>query len=305
MAGRHWPHGGGGRLILVHDAAALRRCLTLHRLLNELEDDPVGGLLAIPLGDTLKRAEPGAGLRVASTEDRTGLWCAQTPQMFRYAILHHALRKAVGKTITDEAQAIEALGVKPRLVLGSAANIKLTYPEDLALAEAILARVIHDERRHATRRQWFRRHARRRATSGTRGHGAIRPRSPGHSNADVLIHAICDAILGARCAGDLGRHFPDTDAAYRDADSRVLLKSVWQRAVAAGYALGNVDVTVIAEAPRLAPYVAQMVTNIAADLGAATAQVNVKATTSEGLGFIGRGEGIAALATVLLVRRDP
>jgi 2-C-methyl-D-erythritol 2,4-cyclodiphosphate synthase len=127
----------------------------------------------------------------------------------------------------------------------------------------------------------------------------------GHSDADVLLHAICDAVLGAIGEGDLGRHFPDTDSAYKDADSRVLLKSVWQRAVAAGYALGNVDVTVIAEAPRLAPYVAQMVSNIAADLGAATAQVNVKATTSEGLGFIGRGEGIAALATVLLVRRDP
>jgi len=126
----------------------------------------------------------------------------------------------------------------------------------------------------------------------------------GHSDADVLLHAICDAVLGAIAEGDLGRHFPDTDAAYKDADSRVLLKSVWQRAVAAGYALGNVDVTVIAEAPRLAPYVGQMVSNIAADLGAATAQVNVKATTSEGLGFIGRGEGIAAFATVLLVRRD-
>ena len=127
----------------------------------------------------------------------------------------------------------------------------------------------------------------------------------GHSDADVLLHAICDAVLGAIAEGDLGRHFPDTDAAYKDADSRVLLKSVWQRAVAAGYELGNVDVTVIAEAPRLAPYVGQMVSNIAADLGAATAQVNVKATTSEGLGFIGRGEGIAALATVLLVSRDP
>ena len=126
----------------------------------------------------------------------------------------------------------------------------------------------------------------------------------GHSDADVLLHAICDAVLGAIGEGDLGRHFPDTDAAYKDADSRVLLKSVWQRAVAAGFALGNVDVTVIAEAPRLAPYIAQMAANIAADLGAATAQVNVKATTSEGLGFIGRGEGIAALATVLLVRQD-
>ena len=127
--------------ILVHDAA--RPCVdvaTMHRLLNELEGDAVGGLLAIPLADTLKRAEAGAGLRVASTEDRNGLWCAQTPQMFRYAILQHALREAVGKSFTDEAQAVEALGVKPRLVLGSTANIKLTYAEDLELAEAILAR---------------------------------------------------------------------------------------------------------------------------------------------------------------------
>jgi 2-C-methyl-D-erythritol 4-phosphate cytidylyltransferase len=123
--------------ILVHDAA--RPCVdvaTLHRLLNELEDEPVGGLLAIPL------AETGAGLRVASTEDRTGMWCAQTPQMFRYAILKDALRKADGKNVTDEAQAVEALGVKPRLVLGSATNIKVTYAEDLELAEAILARRI-------------------------------------------------------------------------------------------------------------------------------------------------------------------
>ncbi len=125
----------------MHDAA--RPCVdvaTLHRLLNELEDEPVGGLLAIPLADTLKRAESGAGLRVASTEDRAGLWCAQTPQMFRYAILQHAFKQAYGKTLTDEAQAVEALGVKPRLVLGSPANIKVTYPEDLELAEAILAR---------------------------------------------------------------------------------------------------------------------------------------------------------------------
>jgi 2-C-methyl-D-erythritol 4-phosphate cytidylyltransferase len=127
--------------VLVHDAA--RPCVdvaTLHRLLNELEDEPVGGLLAVPLADTLKRAESGAGLRVAATEDRAGMWCAQTPQMFRYAILQHAFRQAYGKTITDEAQAVEALGVKPRLVLGSPANIKVTYPEDLELAEAILAR---------------------------------------------------------------------------------------------------------------------------------------------------------------------
>jgi len=125
----------------------------------------------------------------------------------------------------------------------------------------------------------------------------------GHSDADVVLHAICDAILGAIGAGDIGRHFPDTDAAYKDADSRVLLREVWRRAVAGGFALGNVDVTIIAQAPKVAPYVAQMAANIAADLDATISQVNVKATTTEALGFTGRGEGIAALATALLFTR--
>jgi len=102
--------------------------------------------------------------------------------------------------------------------------------------------------------------------------------------------------------GDIGRHFPDSDPTYKDADSRALLRSVWQRALDAGYALGNVDATVMAQAPKLAPYIAEMVANIAADLGATAQQVNVKATTTERLGFTGRGEGMAALATVLLVR---
>jgi 2-C-methyl-D-erythritol 4-phosphate cytidylyltransferase len=134
----------GGRVkaedwVLVHDA--VRPCVdvtTLNRLLHELESEPVGGLLAIPLADTLKRAESGAGLRAVSTEARDGLWCAQTPQMFRYAILQHAFRQADLAKVTDEAQAVEALGVKPRLVQGSPANIKVTYAEDIALAEAIL-----------------------------------------------------------------------------------------------------------------------------------------------------------------------
>jgi 2-C-methyl-D-erythritol 4-phosphate cytidylyltransferase len=125
--------------VLVHDAA--RPCVdvtTLNRLLHELEHEPVGGLLAVPLADTLKRAEAGAGLRAMSTESRDGLWCAQTPQMFRFAILEHAFRNADTSKITDEAQAVEALGVRPRLVQGSPLNIKVTYPEDVALAEAIL-----------------------------------------------------------------------------------------------------------------------------------------------------------------------
>jgi 2-C-methyl-D-erythritol 2,4-cyclodiphosphate synthase len=123
----------------------------------------------------------------------------------------------------------------------------------------------------------------------------------GHSDADVLLHAICDAILGAMGAGDIGAHFPDRDPAYKDADSRALLRTVWSRAREAGYRLGNVDATLIAEAPKVAPYAAQMVANIAADLGARADQINVKATTTERLGFAGRGEGIAAMATVLLL----
>jgi 2-C-methyl-D-erythritol 2,4-cyclodiphosphate synthase len=122
----------------------------------------------------------------------------------------------------------------------------------------------------------------------------------GHSDADVLLHAIADAILGALALGDLGAHFPDTDARWRDADSRDLLRHVMALAGGQGYRIGNVDATVIAQAPRLAPHVAAMRANIAADLGCEIGQVSVKATTTERLGFTGRGEGIAALATVLL-----
>jgi len=126
----------------------------------------------------------------------------------------------------------------------------------------------------------------------------------GHSDADVLLHALCDAILGALALGDIGRHFPDTDARWQGADSRALLRQVGRLAADAGYAVGNVDVTVIAQAPKVAPHVAAMREHIAADLGCAPGCVSVKATTTEGLGFAGRGEGIAALATALLVARD-
>jgi len=122
----------------------------------------------------------------------------------------------------------------------------------------------------------------------------------GHSDADVLIHAIIDAILGALASGDIGTHFPDSDSRWKDADSRVLLRHVAGMAGAQGFVVENLDTTVIAQAPKLAPHVAQMRANIAADLACGVAQVSVKATTTERLGFAGRGEGIAALATVLL-----
>jgi 2-C-methyl-D-erythritol 2,4-cyclodiphosphate synthase len=122
----------------------------------------------------------------------------------------------------------------------------------------------------------------------------------GHSDADALVHAIIDALLGAAALGDIGRHFPDTDPRYRGADSRVLLRATLALLVQAGWQVGNVDATIIAQQPKMAPYLAQMVANLAADLKVAVDCVNVKAKTSEKLGFVGRGEGIATEAIVLI-----
>ena len=127
----------------------------------------------------------------------------------------------------------------------------------------------------------------------------------GHSDADVLLHAISDAVLGALALGDIGKHFPDTDPAYKDADSMKLLARVWKLAKERGYRLGNVDATIIAQAPKMAPHIPQMVRNVAGVLEAEEGQVNIKATTTERLGFAGRGEGIAAQAVVLLVKETP
>jgi 2-C-methyl-D-erythritol 2,4-cyclodiphosphate synthase len=122
----------------------------------------------------------------------------------------------------------------------------------------------------------------------------------GHSDADVLLHAICDALLGAAALGDIGRHFPDSDPRYKDADSRTLLREVAKRVREKGHAIANIDATIVAQAPRMAPHVPAMVANIAADCGMRPGDVNVKATTTEHLGFAGRGEGIAAQAICLL-----
>ena len=122
----------------------------------------------------------------------------------------------------------------------------------------------------------------------------------GHSDADVLLHAICDALLGAAALGDIGRHYPDTDPKFSEIDSRTLLRDVAAQVKGQGHKIINVDATIVAEAPRMAPHVARMIGNIAADLGVAPAAINIKATTTEQLGFIGRGEGIAAMAVALI-----
>lgn len=284
---------------LVHDAA--RPCLTateLTALLAALDRGAAGAVLAAPLVDTIKRETAAAGVE---TVDRRGLWRALTPQVFAYAALRAALESAEsgGVTATDESQAMERTGVSPRLVAGSPFNIKVTSPEDLPAAARILGGATETAMRIG---QGFDVHIFGPGKHVVLG-GVSIPYTQGvvaHSDGDVVIHALCDALLGALGLGDIGRHFPDTDPQYRGADSRVFLREVAAKVGGAGLRLVNADITVLAEAPRIAKYVAVMAQNLSADLGVPAERINIKATTTERLGFIGRGEGLAASAAVLL-----
>jgi 2-C-methyl-D-erythritol 4-phosphate cytidylyltransferase / 2-C-methyl-D-erythritol 2,4-cyclodiphosphate synthase len=287
--------------VLVHDAA--RPCLDpadLERLLAELADHDLGGLLATPLADTLKQsAEPG---HVGGTIDRAGLWRALTPQMFRYRKLCAALDAAArsGRVPTDEAQAIEWLGEQPVVVTGSASNIKVTTAQDLRLASDWLAReagAVH-----------------LRVGSGFDVHafgpgeaimlGGIRiPHTRGvvaHSDGDVVLHALCDAMLGAAGLGDIGEHFRDDDPRWRGADSGRFVLSVRELLTSRGLVLVNADVTILAQQPRIDSHRSAMRHRLAELLGLPVHAVNVKATTTEHLGFLGRGEGLASQAVVML-----
>jgi len=286
--------------VMVHDAA--RPCLTsadLTALIDAVAaGGPGGAVLAAPIHDTVKRERGGIAV---DTVDRSGLWRALTPQVFGYARLREALTDVVtsGVAVTDEAQAMERLGIPARLVCGSPFNIKVTTLSDLAMAEAILKSAEKNRMRIG---QGIDVHA-----FGEGNHvilGGVKIDYPrgvvAHSDGDVVIHALCDAVLGALGMGDIGQHFPDSDAKYRGADSRVFLREVAARMREAGLRLVNADVTVLAEAPRIAKHRAAMAANLAADLGIDAQLINIKATTTERLGFIGRGEGLAASAAVLL-----
>jgi 2-C-methyl-D-erythritol 4-phosphate cytidylyltransferase / 2-C-methyl-D-erythritol 2,4-cyclodiphosphate synthase len=294
--------------ILVHDAA--RPCLSgedLGKLIGALDGAPggvgaaaAGAVLAAPIVDTVKRELGQAGVE---TVDRTGLWRALTPQVFGFAQLRQALKDAAraGTQVTDEAQALERAGLRPKLVRGSPFNIKVTRVEDLAMAAEILQLAESGQMRVG---QGLDVHA-----FGAGDHvilGGVRIAHPfgviAHSDGDVVIHALCDALLGALGDGDIGQHFPDSDPRYRGADSRVFLRVVAERMRAAGLHLVNADVTVLAEAPRIAAHRGAMSANLAADLQVPARLINIKATTAERLGFIGRNEGLAALASVLLSR---
>jgi 2-C-methyl-D-erythritol 4-phosphate cytidylyltransferase/2-C-methyl-D-erythritol 2,4-cyclodiphosphate synthase len=289
--------------VLVHDAArCLLRAADVERLITACGDDPVGGLLAVPLADTLKQADNEG--RVRATRAREDKWLAQTPQMFRLGLLRQALEghRAQGFAgITDEASAVEALGLRPLLVRGHTHNIKITYPEDVTMAESLLGQ--------SSTVDW-------RVGEGWDVHALV-PGRPlvlggvtipydkgllGHSDADALLHAITDALLGAAGLGDIGTWFPDTDARFAGADSAVLLQQACDAVRARGWQPVNVDATVIAQAPRLAPHRAAMQANIARCLGLPLDAVNVKAKTAERLGPVGQGLSIEARAVVLVQR---
>jgi 2-C-methyl-D-erythritol 4-phosphate cytidylyltransferase/2-C-methyl-D-erythritol 2,4-cyclodiphosphate synthase len=289
--------------ILVHDgarplisASVLDRCLTAAHSHGS-------AVAALPFADTLKRSD--AGGIVTETVDREGLWAVQTPQIFRAETLFqaHSAAAAVGFQGTDEASLVEKFGSEPiHLVPGSADNLKITRPEDLTLAEALLnARTppLSAYTRVGFGYDIHRLVPGRRLVLGgveiAHTHGL-----EGHSDADVLIHALMDALLGAAALPDIGHLFPNTDPAYAGADSTGLLAHVARRVAEAGYQIINVDLTLIAEAPKIAPYVQTMQEVIAQRLSVSVTQVGIKATTHEGLGALGRGAGIAAHAVAAL-----
>ncbi|MGH7120494.1 MAG: 2-C-methyl-D-erythritol 2,4-cyclodiphosphate synthase [Acetobacteraceae bacterium] len=292
------PHGP--TIVLVHDAARpLIPPGTIPALLAALEATP-GAIPALAVTDTLKRA--GKSSRIEATVPRAGLFRAQTPQAFDFQTLLHLHRAASTASATDDAALLEAAGLSVTLVAGSEENIKLTVLEDFTrLAHALTgSRIPH-------------------TGSGFDVHAFSRHRKlilcgieiphdqglAGHSDADVGIHALCDAIYGALAEGDIGRHFPPSEAAWRDADSAGFLAHAASRIAARGGLLVNADLTVICERPKIAPHVPAMAARLAALLGVSSDEISVKATTTERLGFTGRGEGIAAqaLVTILLPLR--
>ncbi len=270
-----------------------------------------GCVTAAAVTDTIKQAD--AGKVVVATPDRSSLWRAQTPQTFRYELLSECYRRAAeeGWEVTDDASVLELCGHPVHINPGPGTNLKVTTPEDLKIAAALMG---HD----ATVRDdggVTDGPAAVRVGSGYDVHALVPGRRlvlggveiahetglAGHSDADVLLHAICDALLGAAALGDIGALFPDSDPAYKDMDSAVFCRRAAQELRSAGYEIGNVDATVIAQRPKLAPHIPQMRANIAAALGIAVEQVSVKATTTERLGFAGREEGIAAEAVATVV----
>jgi 2-C-methyl-D-erythritol 4-phosphate cytidylyltransferase/2-C-methyl-D-erythritol 2,4-cyclodiphosphate synthase len=298
-------HVGGAVVSVVHDGARPLVTPEVVTAVVAAATDTGAATAGVPVRETVKRVEAGA---IAQTLDRERLWIARTPQAFRTELLLQAHHRASadGFVGTDDAVLVERLGQVVRMVEDVPQNIKITVPSDLELAEMYLA-----PGRGLTTRTGIGYDAHRLVPDRPLRLGGVEIPSPrglsGHSDADVLVHAVMDALLGAAGLGDIGLHFPSTDPAFKDADSVDLLRRVAGMVTAAGWQIAHVDSVVLAELPRLAPHLAPMRQRLAAAMGVATSAVSIKATTTEGLGAIGRGEGIAAqaVATLGLALRGP
>ncbi len=279
--------------VLIHDGARpIVPPALIGRVVAAL-DENVAVCPALAVIDTLKRSADGV---IASTVDRAGLWRAQTPQGFRFDAILEA-HQAVTGAHTDDAAVAEAAGVPVAIVAGVEENIKITTEDDLARANRWLAAA--DETRVGA---GFDVH-RLGPGDGVRLAGmtiAHDQALTGHSDADVVLHAVTDAILGALGAGDIGEHFPPSDPTWRDADSRRFVEHALELMAARDGRISHLDVTVICERPKISPHRAAMVASLANIVGVTADRVSIKATTTEGLGFTGRGEGIAAQATATL-----
>jgi len=253
--------------------------------------------LAVYAKDTFKTADPD--LFITSTVPRENLLHVQTPQVFSLALYKEAFNCALEKGLdfTDDCQLLEQYGQKVHLVIGSHQNVKITTPEDTLAVQAYIGRensmrIGHGYDVHKLVE------GRKLILGGTEipfEKGLL-----GHSDADVLLHAVSDALLGAATLGDIGKLFPDTDERYKGADSLLLLKEAARAVHAAGFTVSNIDCTVLAQRPKLAPYINEMRRHIAEAVHVALSAVSVKATTEEGLGFTGDGSGIAAHVVCLL-----
>lgn len=288
--------GRGCGKVLIHDAARpFVDAATIERVLAALETE-AGALPCIPVVDSLKRGDDGV---VAGPVAREGLWRAQTPQGFRFDAILAAHRAAAGLALTDDVEVAQRAGLRVRIVDGAEANFKITTAEDLARARQAL-RIASapgggidirtgsgfDVHRYADGRPMI-------ICGVTLPH----PRGLlGHSDADVGLHAITDALLGAIAAGDIGDHFPPSEPRWKGEPSDTFLRFAADLVRRRGGTILSIDITIICEAPKIKPHRAAMQARIADIIGIVPARVSVKATTTEQLGFTGRGEGIAAQA---------
>ncbi len=292
--------------VLVHDAArpCLRASELAHLVDTVLADDSIsGGILALPMSDTVKVVND-EGI-IEKTIPRDHLWRAATPQMFKKGLLLQALNDP-HEGITDEASAVEALGYPVKVIAGRPTNIKVTQPMDKMIASLFLGNESMSETKLPQLRVGQGYDSHRLVEGRDLIVGGIQiPHTKGllgHSDADILLHAITDAVLGASGLGDIGEHFPPSDEQYKNADSARLLKVIVERAHAKGWRVVNCDSTIIAERPKMGPYRPLMKEKIAQLLEIDPDAVNIKAKTNEKMDAVGQEEGMVALATVLMAR---